>query len=127
VLIVIGALMLTMLLAALDQTIVSTALPTIVGGRAEAGTIAADALKTRDPADGVILRQALGQLRTRGLVESSDPPARLTASGQEIRGSLMSARQRSLEYLVADWQPEDPRVDAMIVRLSEELAHSGQA
>ena len=28
---VIGALMLTMLLAALDQTIVSTALPTIVG------------------------------------------------------------------------------------------------
>ena len=96
-------------------------------GRAEAGTIAADALKTRDPADGVILRQALGQLRTRGLVESSDPPARLTASGQEIRGSLMSARQRSLEYLVADWQPEDPRVDAMIVRLSEELAHSGQA
>jgi len=31
VLIVIGALMLTMLLAALDQTIVSTALPTIVG------------------------------------------------------------------------------------------------
>lgn len=75
----------------------------------------------------MILRQALGQLRTRGLVESSDPPARLTASGQEIRGSLMSARQRSLEYLVADWQPEDPRVDAMIVRLSEELAHSGQA
>jgi hypothetical protein len=60
-------------------------------------------------------------------VESSDPPARLTASGQEIRSSLMSARQRSLEYLVADWQPEDPRVDAMIVRLSEELAHSGQA
>jgi hypothetical protein len=76
-------------------------------GRAEAGTIAADALKTRDPADGVILRQALGQLRTRGLVESSDPPARLTASGQEIRTSLMSARQRSLEYLVAGWQPED--------------------
>jgi MFS family permease len=31
VLIVIGALMMTMLLAALDQTIVSTALPTIVG------------------------------------------------------------------------------------------------
>ncbi len=31
VMIVIGALMLTMLLAALDQTIVSTALPTIVG------------------------------------------------------------------------------------------------
>jgi hypothetical protein len=31
VLVVIGALMLTMLLAALDQTIVSTALPTIVG------------------------------------------------------------------------------------------------
>jgi hypothetical protein len=31
VLIVIGALMLALLLAALDQTIVSTALPTIVG------------------------------------------------------------------------------------------------
>ena len=95
-------------------------------GRAAAGRIAPDALETRDPADGVILREALGQLSSRGLVESPDPPAALTASGQEIRRSLIGARQRSLESLVADWQPEDPRVDAMIARLSEELAHSVQ-
>jgi hypothetical protein len=74
----------------------------------------------------LILREALGDLGTRGLVERSDPPARLTASGQEIRRDLVSARQRRLEYLVSDWEPEDPEVNAMIARLSEELAHSGQ-
>jgi EmrB/QacA subfamily drug resistance transporter len=95
-------------------------------GRAEDGAIGAPALKARDPADQELLREALGQLRTRGLVESSDPPARLTASGEEIRGDVISARRRSLEYLVSDWEPQDPQVDAMIARLSEELAHSSQ-
>jgi EmrB/QacA subfamily drug resistance transporter len=95
-------------------------------GRAQDGAIGAPALQARDPADQELLRQALGQLRTRGLVESSDPPARLTASGQEIRGDVISARRRSLEFLVSDWEPQDPQVDAMIARLSEELAHSSQ-
>jgi hypothetical protein len=31
-----------------------------------------------------------------------------------------------LESLCSDWEPDDPELDAMIVRLSEELAHSGQ-
>lgn len=31
--------------------------------------------------------------------------ALMLTSGQEIRSSLMSARQRSLEYLVADGSP----------------------
>jgi EmrB/QacA subfamily drug resistance transporter len=93
-------------------------------GRARDGTITADALEARDPADAQLLRQSLAQLRTRGFVESSEPPARLTPSGLEIRRQLMSARERGLESLVADWKPEDPRLDAMIARLSEELAHS---
>jgi EmrB/QacA subfamily drug resistance transporter len=90
-------------------------------GRAEGETIPETALEARDPGDTIVLRQALGQLRTRGFVDSSDPPAHLSASGQEVRGNLMSARQRCLQYLVADWEPEDPQVDAMIARLSQEL------
>ena len=96
-------------------------------GRAQDGTIGADAVEARDPANSVILRQALGQLETRGLVETSDPPTRLTPYGVTIRFDLLEARQRSLESLCSDWEPDDPELDAMIVRLSEELAHSGQA
>ena len=95
-------------------------------GRAQDGTIGADAVEARDPANSVILRQALGQLETRGLVETSDPPTRLTPYGVTIRFDLLEARQRSLESLCSDWEPDDPELDAMIVRLSEELAHSGQ-
>jgi EmrB/QacA subfamily drug resistance transporter len=95
-------------------------------GRAQGGTITPTALDARQHADKQVLRGALAQLRTRGLVESSDPPTRLTASGQEIRGDLISARRRSLEYLVSDWEPQDSEVDAMIARLSEELTRSGQ-
>ncbi len=54
------------------------------------------------------MKRALGQLSGRGLVESPDPPSRLSASGLEIRRDLINARQRSLEYLVSDWEPEDP-------------------
>jgi hypothetical protein len=95
-------------------------------GRAKDGTIPPDALEARDPANSLILEQALGQLATKGLVESSDPPGRLTPKGVTVRFDLLRARQRSLESLCADWEPDDPEVDAMIVRLSEELAHSGQ-
>jgi hypothetical protein len=90
-------------------------------GRAEDGAIGPDALGARDPADRLTLQQALGQLSTRGLVESPDAPARLSAAGLEIRRDLMSARQRSLESLVSDWEPEDPELDAVIAQLCEEL------
>jgi EmrB/QacA subfamily drug resistance transporter len=91
-------------------------------GRAEDGTITEDALEVRDPADRLALQQGLVQLRGRGLIESSDPPAPLTAAGQATRQELGAARRRSFEFLVADWQPEDPELDAAIARLSEELA-----
>jgi hypothetical protein len=91
-------------------------------GRAEDGTIMEDALEVRDPGDRLALQQGLVQLRGRGLIESSDPPALLTAAGQATRLELGAARRRSFEFLVADWQPEDPELDAAIARLSEELA-----
>ena len=47
----------------------------------------------------------------------------MTPAGLEIRARLLAARERALRSLVDDWQPEDPEVDAMIHRLSEELAH----
>ena len=95
-------------------------------GRAHDGAIAAETLDTPEPADRAALREALARLGDRGLVEGSDP-ARLTASGQAIRSDLMSARERSLRYLVSDWEPRDPQLDAVIVRLSEELAVSDGA
>jgi EmrB/QacA subfamily drug resistance transporter len=91
-------------------------------GRAEDGTIAPELLDVPDPGDRIALAKAVTQLGGRRLVDSSAPPARLTASGQAIRRELIDARRRSLEYLVADWQPEDPELDATIARLAEELA-----
>jgi drug resistance transporter, EmrB/QacA subfamily len=96
-------------------------------GRARDGTIPADAIEARDPSDALLLRQALGQLKKQGLVESGDPPARLTPKGVTIRFDLNRARRRGLESLCADWEPDDPELDAAITRLSEELARSGQA
>jgi hypothetical protein len=90
-------------------------------GRAEGGSIAAGVLEVPDPGDRLGLQQGLVRLRMRGLVESADPPARLTDAGQVMRLELLAARRRSLEYLVADWQPEDPELDAAIAMLSEEL------
>jgi EmrB/QacA subfamily drug resistance transporter len=89
--------------------------------RAESGSIAADVLEVPDPGDRLALQQGLVGLRMRDLVESADPPARLTDAGQAMRQALIAARRRSLEYLVADWQPEDPELDDAIARLSEEL------
>jgi EmrB/QacA subfamily drug resistance transporter len=95
-------------------------------GRADGGTIAPDVLQVPDSGDRLSLAKALAQLSDRGLVDSPDPPARLTASGQAIRSELIDARRRSLEYLVADWQPEDPELDATIARLAEELGHRSE-
>jgi hypothetical protein len=90
-------------------------------GRARGGTIGANAVEARDPADTQLLLEALERLSDRGCVAGADPPAVLTAAGKEVRRELMVARQMSLALLVSDWEPEDPEVDAMIARLSEEL------
>ena len=96
-------------------------------GRAEDGAIPADAIEARDPADTALLRQALVQLSDKGLVEGLDPPARLSPKGVTIRFDLNNARRRGLESLCSDWEPDDPELDAMITRLAEELARTGQA
>jgi hypothetical protein len=51
----------------------------------------------------------------------------LTPGGLETRQKLMTAREGRLRSLVADWQPEDPKVDAMIKRLCEELGQHDRA
>jgi hypothetical protein len=90
-------------------------------GRADGGMIAAELLEVSDPGDRDTLGRALAQLGDRGFCASADAPTRLTASGQAIRRDLLEARRRSLEYLVADWEPEDPELDAVIGKLAEEL------
>ena len=44
--------------------------------------------------------------------------AQIWAKREDVNSGLAFGgnKTRKLEYLVADWQPEDPRVDAMIVR-----------
>jgi len=46
----------------------------------------------------------------------------LTEPGREAQRRVAQARSASLRRLVADWEPESPEVDAMIERLSGELA-----
>jgi EmrB/QacA subfamily drug resistance transporter len=91
-------------------------------GRAMDGAIPGDALDAEDEQDRRRLREGFERLRGRGLAEPGGPPYRLTPEGAAIRARLLAARQRSLSELVADWEPEGPEVDAMIARLSEELA-----
>ncbi|HEX4668439.1 MAG TPA: MDR family MFS transporter [Solirubrobacterales bacterium] len=94
-------------------------------GRAADGTIGRDALEAEDPADRARLAAAIERLRGRGIVDSAPAaPARLTAAGTAVRERLLAARQRSLNTLVADWEPESPAVDAMIERLCEELSQA---
>jgi EmrB/QacA subfamily drug resistance transporter len=94
-------------------------------GRAVDGEIGVDALEAEDPADSERLAEAIERLRERGMVEGeAGGPAKLTASGLAVRERLLAARQRSLNTLVADWEPESPAVDAMIERLCEELSQA---
>jgi EmrB/QacA subfamily drug resistance transporter len=95
----------------------------VVLARSRDGTVTEATLVPRDPANAPKLRAGLEGLEARGLVEDGEPPAHVTPAGLEIRARLLAARERALRSLVDDWQPEDPEVDAMIHRLSEELAH----
>ena len=73
------------------------------------------------------LRDALIGLRERGLLEAAPEHGEalpLTAEGLEVRERLQQARCRRLTDLVADWEPQDPELDAVIERLASEL---GQA
>jgi EmrB/QacA subfamily drug resistance transporter len=94
-------------------------------GRAVGGAIPGEALEAGDANDRALLAEAVERLRGRGMAEPSlDPPARLTEAGLAVRERLLAARQRSLTSLVADWESEAPELDAMIARLSGELANA---
>jgi EmrB/QacA subfamily drug resistance transporter len=90
-------------------------------GRAVDGDIGDDALAAEDPGDRARLAEAVERLRRRGMVEGG-APVQLTGAGLAVRAQLLSARQRNLNALVADWEPESPELDAMIERLCEELS-----
>ena len=92
-------------------------------GRAAGGAIPGEALEAGDANDRAQLAEAVERLRGRGMAEPSlDLPVRLTEAGLTVRERLLAARQRSLTTLVADWESEAPELDAMIARLSGELA-----
>jgi hypothetical protein len=95
-------------------------------GRAVDGAIPADALEAGEADDRRRLRQGIERLHGRGLVESTESPARLTDAGVAVRRRLLAAREHCLTTLVDDWESEAPELDAMIARLAEELCRSDQ-
>jgi EmrB/QacA subfamily drug resistance transporter len=96
-------------------------------GRSSKGEIPPECLLVGDGADHEALLAAVEQLRGRGLVEPGAEPIRLTDSGLEVRGRLLDARRTCLEALVADWESEDPEVDALVAKLAEELGAPSEA
>jgi len=74
------------------------------------------------------LGAALVTLRERGLLgpppEGDGALLPLTAEGAAVRERLLEARRRRLTELVADWEPRDPELDAVIVRLARELGEA---
>lgn len=74
------------------------------------------------------LGEALISLRERGLVEPGPEGGGelpLSAAGLAVRERLLQARRRRLTELVADWEPRDPELDAVIARLARELGRAG--
>jgi EmrB/QacA subfamily drug resistance transporter len=63
------------------------------------------------------------ELRERGLVTGPDGEAHLTPAGRAIADQVLAARRQELDRLLADPTADrDPRVDALLARLSVELA-----
>lgn len=91
-------------------------------GRARDGTIPREAIGAGDASDQERLAAGMDDLREAGLVGDS-AEAQLTSEGLAVRKRLMTARQLNLTALVADWEPEDPDLDAIIERLAAELEH----
>ena len=98
--VVLGALMLVMLLASLDQTIVSTALPTIVGelGGPGAHLVGGDRLPAGDHGRHAALRQARRPLRAQG---------RAAGRARDLPDRLRAVRARAGDDR-ADRLPRDP-------------------
>jgi DNA-binding MarR family transcriptional regulator len=134
--VVFGGLLLVMLLAALDQTIVSTALPTIVGelGGLGAGGVWLLARLARDAdtdphalapeydIDPTRLEAVLAELEQRGLVLGQDGAHPLTPAGEQTLERLTTTSQQRLEELASDWHHERyPELPALILGLAREF------
>jgi EmrB/QacA subfamily drug resistance transporter len=92
-------------------------------GRAEDAALPEVSAAGRSEEDVRRLREAVTDLRRRGLVDGGDDRI-LTAPGLSVRDRVQAARCEGLESLIADWQSESPELDAAIARLSEELGRS---
>lgn len=72
-------------------------------------------------------REAITDLRGRGLLETADPP-RPTEAGRELSARLAAAHGRRLRELAADWDDDgDPDVERLLTRLAGELAEERPA
>jgi EmrB/QacA subfamily drug resistance transporter len=76
-------------------------------------------LRARPQVDPATFDAALAELRDRGLIDGDA----VTPAGQAVRDQLVAARTDGLRMLVEDWEPsEHPELDALLRRLSQELA-----
>jgi EmrB/QacA subfamily drug resistance transporter len=84
----------------------------------------ADAIAHNRPIDAAWVREQVGLLSERGLVDDHH----LTDRGQGVAERLIDTSRASLHALVADWGPdEDPRLNDAIDRIAEELARDAPA
>ena len=128
--------MLAILLAALDQTIVATALPTIVGdlGGLPAGSswILTRLAKQGAVAGEELARQAnvpmdhgrpfVDRLVSEGMVVRSNGTLVLTDSGHEAADRLFAARREGLRELLADFSPDEyAELGELLTKLSRAL------
>jgi EmrB/QacA subfamily drug resistance transporter len=92
-------------------------------GRARDDEIPTQCLREGDEETAARLRAAAEALRGRGLLDGfTEEAMRLTGDGREVQRRVAAARCEGLRELVADWESEDPEVDAMVERLERELA-----
>ena len=78
-----------------------------------------DTITDNRPIDAAWVREQVGLLAERGLVDDH----RLTERGQAVAERLIDTSRETLRALVADWSPdEDPRLNDAIDRIARELA-----
>ena len=78
-----------------------------------------DTITDNRPIDAAWVREQVGLLAERGLVDDH----RLTERGQAVAQRLIDTSRETLRALVADWSPdEDPRLNDAIDRIARELA-----
>ncbi|WP_228781692.1 MFS transporter [Nocardia abscessus] len=119
--VVFGTIVLGMLMAALDQTIVSTALPAIVADLGGAGHMAWVVARAHRLPEEVI-EPIYDQVGAEGYLTRDADRLRLTDSGAAEMDRIKAAWRRWLDRRLDDWDEADPVDRALLDRALSNIA-----